>query len=97
MSGITTASSGTISGTLLGVTVPVTKTVSLLGSYTMGKITNSGTGLYDTSARQVAAVYTLSKRTNLYAIYGATDFKTKVDTTSNVNYSSYGVGMRHSF
>lgn len=97
MSGITTASSGTISGTLLGVTVPVTKTVSLLGSYTMGKITNSGTGLYDTSARQVAAVYTLSKRTNLYAIYGATDFKTKVETTSNVNYSSYGVGMRHSF
>ena len=97
MSGITAASSGTISGTLLGVTVPVTNTVSLFGSYTMGKVNNNNASLYDTNAQQVAAVYTLSKRSNLYAAYGATNFKTKVTTTSNVNYQSYGVGMRHTF
>lgn len=97
MSGITSASSGTMSGTLFGVTVPVTKTVSLFGSYTMGKVTNDNSSLYDTNAHQVAAVYTLSKRSNLYAAYGATNFKTKVTTTSDVNYRTYGVGMRHTF
>ena len=97
MSGITAASSGTISGTLLGVTVPVTKTVSLFGSYTMGKVTNNNQNLYDTNGQQVAAVYTLSKRSNLYAAYGASNFKTKVTTTSSNNFVTYGVGMRHSF
>ncbi len=97
MTGITAASSGTLSGTLLGLTIPVTKTVSILGSYTMGRITNNNAALYNTNGQQVAAVYTLSKRTNLYAIYGGTNFQTKVSTTSDVNFQSYGVGMRHTF
>jgi predicted porin len=97
MTGITTASSGTLSGTLLGVAIPVTKTVSILGSYSLGKISNNSATLYNTNAQQVAAVYTLSKRTNLYAAYGATNYQTKVTTTSDVNFISYGVGMRHSF
>jgi predicted porin len=97
MTGITTASTGIMSGTLLGLTIPVTNTFSILGSYTMGKVTNSGAALYNTNAQQLAGVYTLSKRTNLYAIYGSTNFQTKVTTTSDVNFQSYGVGMRHTF
>jgi len=97
MTGITTASTGIMSGTLLGLTIPVTNTFSILGSYTMGKVNNNNAALYNTNAQQVAGVYTLSKRTNLYAIYGATNFVTKVTTTSDVNFLSYGVGMRHSF
>ena len=97
MTGTTAASTGTLSGTLLGVAIPVTKTVSILGSYSMGKINNNNAALYNTNAQQVAAVYTLSKRTNLYAAYGATNYQTKVTTTSDVNFQSYGVGMRHSF
>ena len=97
MTGITTASTGVMSGTLLGLAIPVTSTFSILGSYTMGKVTNNNAALYNTNAQQVAGVYTLSKRTNLYAIYGATNFQTKVTTTSDVNFQSYGVGMRHTF
>jgi len=97
MTGITTASTGSMSGTLLGLTIPVSKTVSILGSYTMGKVNNNNAALYNTNGQQVAGVYTLSKRTNLYATYGATNFQTKVTTTSDVNFQSYGVGMRHSF
>jgi len=97
MTGVTAESTGTLSGTLLGLAIPVTKTVNILGSYSMGKINNNNAALYNTNAQQVAAVYTLSKRTNLYATYGAMNFQTKVTTTSDVNFQSYGVGMRHSF
>jgi predicted porin len=97
MTGITTASTGIMSGTLLGLAIPVTSTFSILGNYTMGKVTNNNAALYNTNAQQVAGVYTLSKRTNLYAVYGGTNFNTKVTTTSDVNFQSYGVGMRHTF
>ena len=97
MTGTTTASTGIMSGTLLGLAIPVTSTFSILGNYTMGKVTNNNAALYNTNAQQVAGVYTLSKRTNLYAIYGGTNYQTKVTTTSDVNFQSYGVGMRHTF
>jgi len=89
---------GKTSGTLLGVTVPVTPAVSLFASYTAGKVDNNGTGLYDTAGMQLVANYSLSKRTGVYAAYGQTEWDTNsTATTASVKYQQYGVGMRHTF
>ena len=96
--GATATSTGKTSGTLLGVTVPVTPVVSLFASYTAGKVENNNAGLYDTAGMQLVANYSLSKRTGIYAAYGQTEWTT--DNTSvaqTVKYQQYGVGMRHSF
>jgi len=96
--GATAASTGKTSGTLLGVTVPVTPVVSLFASYTMGKVENNNAGVYDTTGMQLVANYSLSKRTGIYAAYGQTEWDTaSTATTASVKYQQYGVGMRHSF
>jgi predicted porin len=88
---------GKTSGTLLGVTVPVTPAASLFASYTSGKVENSGAALYDTTGMQLVANYNLSKRTGIYAAYGQTEWSSEVSTTSTVKSQQYGIGMRHSF
>jgi predicted porin len=96
--GATAASTGKTSGTLLGVTVPVSPALSLFASYTAGKVENNGSGVYDTAGMQLVANYSLSKRTGIYAAYGQTEWTT--DSTAiaqTVKYQQYGVGMRHSF
>jgi predicted porin len=96
--GATGTSTGTTNGVLLGVTVPVTAAMSLTASYTDGKVTNNGAGMYDTTGMQLVGMYALSKRTNTYVAYGQTDWKSNViATTSNVTYQQYAIGMRHSF
>lgn len=96
--GATAAATGKTSGTLLGVTVPVTPAVSLFASYTAGKVTNNSTGVYDTTGMQLVANYSLSKRTGIYAAYGQTEWATEnTATTASVKYQQYGVGMRHTF
>lgn len=98
VNGAITTQSGTTSGVLLGVTVPVTAALALTASYTDGKVTNNNAGLYDTTGVQVVGTYALSKRTNAYAGYGQTDWKSNVTaTTANVTHQQYTVGMRHSF
>jgi len=82
----------------IGVAVPV-GALRLAGSYYMGTRENqtSATGAVaksDLTGYQAAALYSLSKRTNLYAVYGAT----KSDTAGvATNVADYGVGVRHSF
>jgi predicted porin len=88
---------GKTSGTLLGVTVPVSPAVSLFASYTAGKVENNNAGLYDTTGMQLVANYSLSKRTGVYAAYGQTEWASDVSTTSTVKAQQYGIGMRHSF
>jgi predicted porin len=95
--GATAANTGKSSGTLLGVTVPVTPAVSLFASYTAGKIENNSASLYDTTGMQLVANYSLSKRTGVYAAYGQTEWASDVSTTSTVKAQQYGIGMRHSF
>jgi predicted porin len=96
--GATATSSGKTSGVLLGVTVPVTPALSVMASYTAGKIENNNAGLYDTAGMQLIANYNLSKRTGIYAAYGQTEFATDNSaTTATVKQQQYGIGMRHSF
>jgi predicted porin len=50
---------------------------------------------------QVGSNYWLSKRTNLYAIYGqmaqSNQAMTSGANTTSFNYNNYGVGVRHTF
>jgi predicted porin len=56
----------------LGVRAPITKTVTTWASAGMGKInpTGSGGNTANFTGWQIGSDYNLSKRTNLYAIYG---------------------------
>ena len=96
--GANVSQSGKTTGTLLGVTVPVSAATSLFASYTGGKVENNNAGLYKTAGMQLVANHTLSKRTGIYAAYGQTDWKTdNTATTASIKYQQYGIGMRHSF
>jgi len=44
---------------------------------------------------QAAALYNLSKRTNLYAVYGSA--KSAIDNSTTTTVNDYGVGVRHTF
>ena len=60
----------------------------------------SNTQKYDKSGFQVAAVHNLSKRTNIYAAYGAgkVEISTGTATTNNkVTDSGMTAGIRHTF
>jgi predicted porin len=64
---------------------------------------NANGGKVDGKAYQLAAIYNLSKRTNVYAAYGSEERKVKtvgVDTGTvgdKVERTQYAVGLRHSF
>jgi hypothetical protein len=88
----------------IGVRGYATKTIEGWASAGMGRYTGAVGNTYTSTTTQVAnftgyqvgANYWLSKRTNMYGIFGAT----QVSSTS-VNASeggtSYGVGVRHTF
>jgi len=83
----------------IGVKAPVTAAIDLTASYSKGKFQNLAAAQnFGINAYQLMADYKLSKRTNLYAIYGAAG----QDTTTGVGNgaakdSQAAVGMRHSF
>jgi predicted porin len=93
----------------VGVRAPVTKTVQAWASVGQGRINNGGNAspTADFYGWQIGSDYSLSKRTNLYAIYGVQNTSnsltgaygsTTVGTAMNSwNQSSYAVGMRHTF
>lgn len=96
--GATNASTGRTSGTLIGVTVPVSKAASVMASYTPGKVENNGATVYNTTGMQLVGNYNLSKRTGLYAAYGSTNWDSQsTSVTSSTKVQQYGLGMRHSF
>jgi predicted porin len=80
-------------------------------SYTMGKNqlvaqygegngeTTPGAGLVDRKGYQLGAIHNLSKRTNVYAIYGSQEGQLKSGDNSGKTekVSGYSVGVRHSF
>jgi len=94
----------------IGVRAPVAKNVQVWASGGTGKMNNTGAGANTSNINgwQVGSDYMLSKRTNLYAIYGQTSTSnavigsygglsvTAVSPTS-YNASSYAVGVRHTF
>ena len=88
--------------TMGSVAVPMGKT-TLIGGYTTGTIAQGGTDAYKTKAFDLIAVYDLSKRTNLYAIYGqqgTSNVSTGSTYTGNpvsYNANNYALGLRHTF
>jgi predicted porin len=96
----------------LGVRGNLTKTIELWGSAGMGRYQAFGTGnpTADFTAYQIGSNYWLSKRTNLYAIFGASNtsqtsgnvyvLSTGANSSARVssaNANNYAVGVRHTF
>ena len=87
----------------IGVTVPVGN-LKLVAQYATGK-SKAGTlnnvafgNKIDHKAYQLLGVYSLSKRTNVYGIYGSTESKDK-DAAAGTKFEQDGfaLGLRHSF
>jgi predicted porin len=86
----------------IGVRSFITPTIEGWASAGNGRYTSFGSGQPTANivGYQVGANYWMSKRTNLYAIYGATGTSNASNTanasdSSNVN--NYGLGVRHTF
>jgi predicted porin len=93
----------------IGVRAPITPKVQVFASGGTGRINNTGTNgpTANFTGWQLGSDYFLSKRTNLYAIYGAANtgnattgaYSATATGTANssFNQSSYAVGVRHTF
>ncbi len=94
----------------IGVRAPVAKSVDVWASGGIGNINAGGNTLTPSKFNgwQIGSDYSLSKRTNLYAIYGqtstsgtimSTSYGTNTATTvpNSYNANSYAVGVRHTF
>jgi len=96
----------------IGVRAPITSTVTAWASAGTGAINNTGAGANTAKFNgwQLGSDYSLSKRTNLYAIYGQTATSNAVTNAygtlgnaaatvqpTSYNASSYAVGIKHTF
>lgn len=89
-------------GQQLGVRAMLTPKIEGWASAGNGRFTNYGVGTPTTNfnAWQLGSNYLLSKRTNLYAIYGQTIFSSSSAgglTPSGAASSQYAMGVRHTF
>jgi len=78
----------------LGVDVPLSGALMLSASYGYSKDNTAG-GAEKRTGFALGAMYTLSKRTDLYA--GLTDWDGKTGGLKTTGNTKYGFGMRHSF
>jgi predicted porin len=87
----------------LGLSAPLTPAVSVFASGFQGKrsadvpTTAVATGNADTNGYQFGAVYGLSKRTSLYAIYGTQNIKGTGTTNNEIKTTGAAAGVRHTF
>jgi predicted porin len=81
----------------LGVRSYITPTVEAWASLGNGRFTAFGVGspTANFTGYQVGSNYWLSKRTNLYAIFGSTG--TSTTTSGAASQNNYAVGVRHTF
>jgi predicted porin len=84
-----------------GVSYALTPAITTFVQYGSGiseasKASTSTNTANTTSAYQVGATYTLSKRTNLYAAYGYQKSENK-STTGSIEGKEFGLGMLHTF
>jgi predicted porin len=81
----------------IGVRGNLTKTIEGWASVGNGRYTGFGTSepTANITGYQVGSNYWMSKRTNLYAIYGQNG--TSSTTTGSFNVSNYSLGVRHTF
>jgi len=95
--GLNNAQSGKNDVTQVGATYTVGKN-SFVAQYGDGNgETTAGTNMVDRKGYQVGAIHNLSKRTNVYAIYGSQEAKFVNSTNATEKVSGYAVGLRHSF
>jgi predicted porin len=81
--------------TVVGVSVPFGQT-NLIGSYSDGE-DQGATITTDKKGYQLGVVHNMSKRTNVYAVYGSGEAKSSTATNSKVKEEGIAVGVRHSF
>ena len=92
----------------IGVRSFITPTVEAWASGGLGRYTGFGSNAANLTAWQIGSNYWLSKRTNLYAIYGQTgtsnvstpttiNGSTAMINPASTNVSNYAVGVRHTF
>ena len=94
----------------IGVRSFITPTIEAWASGGLGRYTGYGANTANLTAWQIGSNYWLSKRTNLYAIYGQTGTSNASYPTSvaggaqntnlnpaSANISNYAVGVRHTF
>ena len=81
--------------TELGVAVPFGKT-TVQASYFDGENKPTATTKQDLSGYQVAALYTFSKRTTGYVVYGASETETQ-GSLAKTEVEQFGFGIRHAF
>jgi len=86
----------------LGARSWITPTVSVFATYGLGKSSylQAGTAYANFRTTQLGADYYLSKRTNLYALYGSTNQSSPGNAAlgiAGVSAMNYAVGMRHTF
>jgi predicted porin len=82
----------------IGVRGKITPKIEPWAMIGNGRVNASGNGAptANFTGWQVGSNYILSKRTNLYAIYGANQ-TSSTSTTSSASGSNYAVGVRHTF
>jgi len=87
----------------VGVRGYATKTIEYWGSIGNGRYSSMGSATVSNptaniTGYQVGSNYWMSKRTNLYAIYGANNTSnTSSATIGSANLTQYSVGVRHTF
>jgi len=86
----------------LGARSWITPTISVFATYGLGKSSyyQAGTAYANFRTAQVGSDYYLSKRTNLYALYGSTNQSSNGTTPGGVpglGAMNYAVGVRHTF
>ena len=96
----------------IGVRSYITPTIEAWASGGLGRYTGYGSNAANLTAWQIGSNYWLSKRTNLYAIYGQAGTSNTVYATTytnssgagrlngnptSANISNYAVGVRHTF
>ena len=88
---------GKVSATKLGLSYQVTPVIAPFVQYGVGKSeTSIGTAVNDNTGYQAGTTYTMSKRTNLYAVYGNQKSLNK-STTAQIVAKEIGVGLVHTF
>lgn len=89
-------------GTQFGVQAPISGALSGFASYGTGTRTfgpAADNEKFDNTAVQLGATYALSKRTQLYAIYGSQNLKGSTDVTRGITHkeNQYALGVSHTF
>jgi predicted porin len=80
----------------VGVRAPITKAATLFASYTTGGKTSAANIDSKMTGYQAGALYALSKRTDMYALFGAS--KMKADNVANeATGQGMALGIRHTF